>query len=176
MKRLGSLIAAATCVVAFSASAPSSAASFQTVNCVGVAPVGGTITCAKPFYLDDFSRVSRVSTHANFHARISSGSVTMEWFEIEDGVHHLVARWVCNAPGLYVAARLPTGTGAEAGAADASTIPNCSEDLRPAAAFALGEQWLVVTARAQMCLGNDSGQPGCPFHGYLQLVPTIVPA
>jgi hypothetical protein len=176
-KRSGKLLIAATCVVAFAMSAPGHAIpTFQSVNCApdeALADVGGgpkTVVC--PFDIAAFpTRVSRISTHANFHARLSMGTVTMEWFDRGNSV----AKWVCSAPGLYMTVSSPTGQHVNVGPADTSTAPNCSESVTPEASFASGPQLLVVTAQATTCLGNDPGQRKCPFHGFLQLQPAILP-
>lgn len=139
----------------------------RTADCRGVATVGeGTFECTTRFVLPDSRFPSDFETHANFHARMADGVVIMEWY---DQLLQLQARYECVAPGLYVVTKSPTGHAVEGGPADMSTYPNCRRTIFDRAYFASGVQTLIVTARAEACLGNDNSTTRCPFHGFLAL-------
>jgi hypothetical protein len=146
----------------------------RTAQCTGVAQVGaGETRCTHRFMLTDSRSPSDIESHANFHARTASGTVTVEWF---DQLFNTVAIITCSSPGLYVQQALPTGHTVGGGPADLSTYPNCQRDLKHRRGyFATGLQTVVVTATVTSCWGNDNSRNQCPFHGYLILNPPAIP-
>lgn len=147
----------------------------RTASCLGLAKVGaGPQTQICTFELDDTGWYpSRIGTHANFHAKLASGTVSMKWVDQSGAT---VASWDCDAPGLYVGSSSPTGTNhLDIGVADASTIPNCTQTVNGSVYYAKGLQTLIVTATPTTCVEDMHHPKDCPFHGYLQLNPSSVP-
>lgn len=179
MKPLGSLLAAATCVVAFVMPRTGVAAPpFANPQCSGAVLVGqGTRTCQADFVIAEPLRPAVLGTHANFHVPMSVGTITMRWIDIpdaDDAGYGVVAEWTCNAIGGYASVNSPSGQRVEFGPFDAAPVPNCTERVTPQASYARGMQALVVEARAVECV-TDRPQSSCPFHGSLQLQPSILP-
>lgn len=143
----------------------------QFAQCHGVATVNTTARCAANFVLSDARFPSDIESHANFHAIMAGGTVTLEW---RDQLWNLQARFVCASPGMYVSAGIG-GHGVGAGPADLSTYPNCTREINQSAYFAVGLQTLVVTADLRQCHANDGSRSKCPFHGYLVLNPEGFP-
>lgn len=136
----------------------------ETAQCQEKATVGGgEFSCTKQFLLVDARYPSELESHANFHARMASGTVTVEWW---DQLDQLQARFVCTSPGLYVSAATPTGHTVQGGPADLSSYPTCQRYIRNSVYFATGVQTLRVRATLRSCSSPDD-TPRCEFHGYL---------
>jgi hypothetical protein len=145
----------------------------QPATCSGIADVGGgEAVCTRTFTLTESRFPSDLQTHGNFHATTATGRVTLEWY---DQLLQLHARFICDAPGLYVRADTPFGISPQAGPADASTIPNCRREVHNSAYFAAGAQTLVVRATVRQCTEGARVVSSCPFHGYLVMNSAIVP-
>ena len=162
--------------VAFMLAAPVGARSLPLVSkiaqCHGIATVNAAASrCTAQFLLTDSRFPSDIESHANFHALMAQGKVTIEW---RDQLFALQARFVCESPGLYASAGVG-GNGVGGGPADLSTYPNCTREISQSAYFAVGVQTLVVTAEPRACHANDGSRSKCPFHGYLVLNPEGFP-
>jgi hypothetical protein len=174
-RRLARLVAVACTAMVLALPATGRAAPVENFDCRAVAEVGGgEFTCQRQFLLRDSRTAADVQTHANFHALVADGTVTLDWY---DQNTTLVKRIVCRAPGLYAIVDLPGGHNVQGGPADQSTYPNCHDEENDSGAqeHAIGVQTLLVRAQLNSCMANNGNRQKCEFHGFLSLTRSTIP-
>jgi hypothetical protein len=176
MRRIASTFAAAIFVVCSAVATPSQSAPTSSIGCIDAAkPNGPIVTCSVDFLIKDFSKPAIVGTHANFHAQMAQGNITMEWVDMSSPQPHVVATWDCSAPGLYTSVGTPIGGSFGFGPADLTPLGTCTQDITSDAQFATGPQRLVVHAASDVCAMAKRDQSSCEFHGAVQFEPAVTP-